>query len=303
MKQNVKASIKQDVKSDMEQYIKASMKTDMKQYIKLNINADMKCDKKEKIKRDNKANIRCMALIILLFAAVVAGCGNKEDQSVAAVRSGGVLRVAVPDTPSVLLYQDEETGDYQGEEAELTALIAEALGVSVLYLPADKQSLAGKLSIGEADIAIGSIMDRSSLTRNCLCSTSYGSGCVFVVTLRGLYVGDLSVFTDKVIGVSTQLAPESVSGLYAVDGIVIQNYDNIVSVSTDLAGGKIAGYVCYQPEAEALLELGDYQVQDAAGIDRENYVILAPAESAALMEGIDTVVRQYLTEAVSEPEE
>lgn len=283
MKQNVKASIKQDVKLDMEQYIK--------QYIKPNM------------KRDKKPNIRCMVLIVFLFAVVIAGCGKKEDQSVAAVRSGGVLRVAVPDTPSVLLYQDEETGDYQGEEAELTALIAEALGVSVQYLPADKQSLAGKLSIGEADIAIGSIMDRSSLTRNCLCSTSYGSGCVFVVTLRGLYAGDLSIFTDKVIGVSTQLAPESVSGLYAVDGIVIQNYDNIVSVSADLAGGKIAGYVCYQPEAEALLELGDYQVQDAAGIDRENYVILAPAESAALMEGIDAVIRQYLTEAVSEPEE
>lgn len=299
MKQNVKENMKQDVKPDMEQYIKTSMKQD----IKVNINANMKCDKKENIKRGNKPNIRCMALIALLFAAVVAGCGNKEDQSVAAVRSGGVLRVAVPDMPSVLLYQDEETGDYQGEEAELTVLIAEALGVSVQYLPADKQSLAGKLSTGEADIAIGSIMDRSSLTRNCLCSTSYGSGCVFVVTLRGLYAGDLSVFTDKVIGVSTQLAPESVSGLYAVDGIVIQNYDNIVSISADLAGGKIAGYVCYQPEAEALLESGDYQVQDAAGIDRENYVILAPAESAALMEGIDAVIRQYLTEAVSEPEE
>ena len=243
-----------------------------------------------------KKNSIGMALFVLLFGVMTMGCGKKEDQSINMIRSGGVLRVAVPDTESVLFYQDRETGDYQGEEAELVTLIADTLGVSVQYLSADRENFTGKLSTGEADIAIGSIMDCSYLTQNHLYSTSYGSGYVYVVTLKGLYAGDLTIFSNKTVGISTQLAPESANELYAVDGISIQSYDNIDSVSADLLGGKITGYVCYQPEAEALLERGDYQVQDAAGVERENYVILAPAGSAKLMEGINVIIRQYLTE-------
>lgn len=243
-----------------------------------------------------KKNNIGMALFVLLFGVMTMGCDKREDRSVAMIQSGGILRVAVPDTESVLFYQNGETGDYQGEEAELVTLIADTLGVSVQYLPSDRENFAGKLSTGEADIAIGSIMDCSYLTQNHLYSTSYGSGYVYVVTLKGLYAGDLTVFSNKTVGVSTRLAPESANELYAVDGISIQSYDNIDSVSADLLGGKIAGYVCYQPEAEALLEQGDYQVQDAAGVERENYVILAPAGSAELMEGINVVIRQYLTE-------
>lgn len=245
---------------------------------------------------DMKKKIGSMALFVLLFGVLTVGCGKKEDLSVEAIQSRGVLRVAVPDTQSVLFYQDGETGDYQGEEAELVALIAETLGVSLQYLPVDRESFAGKLSTGEADIAIGSIMDCSNLVQDYLYSTSYGSGYVYVVTLKGLYAGDLTVFSNKAVGVSTRLAPESVNAFYAVDGIEIRSYDNIDSVSADLIGGKIAGYACYQPEAEELLELGEYQVQDAAGVERENYVILAPSGSAKLMEGINAVIRQYLTE-------
>lgn len=243
-----------------------------------------------------KHKIGRMALLILLFGIAATGCGKKEDRSVEAVRSGGALRVAVPDTPSALLYQDGETGEYQGEEAELVELIAGTLGVSVQYLPADRDSFVGKLSTGEADIAIGSIMDCSYLAQDYLSSTSYGSGCVYVVTLKGFYAGELGVFTDKTVGVSARLAPESANALYAVDGIEIQSYGNIDSASADLLDGKIAGYVCYQPEAEALLELGEYQAQDAAGFQRENYVILLPSGSAKLKEGVDALIRQYLTE-------
>ncbi len=245
---------------------------------------------------DMRKKIGCMVLFVLLYAVAAVGCGKKEDQSVAEIQSGGVLRVAVPDTESVLFCQDEETGTYQGEEAELVALIAEALGVSVQYLPADRESFVGQLSAGEADIAIGSIMEDSYLVQNHLYSTSYGSGYVYVVTLRGLYAGDITVFSDKAVGVSAQLAPESANDLYAVDGITLQSYDNISSVSADLVGGKIAGYVCYQPEAEALLELGDYQAQDAVGVGREDYVILAPSGSSKLIEGVNLVIRQYRTE-------
>lgn len=238
----------------------------------------------------------CRAVFVLLFGAMIMGCGKKEDQSVAVIQSGGVLRVAVPNTESVLFYWDGETGDYQGEEAELVAMIAGTLGVSVQYLPADRESFTEKLSTGEADIAIGSIMDCSYLVRNHLYSTSYGSGYVYVVTLKGLYAGDLTVFSNKTVGVSTQLAPESANELYAVDGINLQSYDSIDFVSADLIEGKITGYVCYQLEAEALLEQGDYQVQDAAGVERENYVILASEGSADLMEGINRMIRRYLTE-------
>lgn len=245
--------------------------------------------------RKNKKN-KCFAALLLILCTMAAGCGKGKDRSVAGIQSCGVLRVAVPDTATTLFRQDEETGEYQGVEAELAASIAEALGVAVQYLPADREEFAGKLSTGEADIAIGSVREDSYLIQNCLHSTVYGSGYVYVVTLRGFYVGDIMAFARKTVGVSTQLAPESTNDLYTVEGITLQRYSDTSSVSNDLIGGKIAGYVCYQPEAEMLLEMGDFQVQDAADVGREDYVILAPFGSTELMEGIDVVIRQYLTE-------
>lgn len=245
------------------------------------------------MKMSIKKEMGRIALLIVLAGVIVAGCGKKEDRSVEEIQSCGVLRAAVPDTQTMLFYQDEETDEYRGEEAELVEMIAEALGVSVQYLPVGRENFYGMLSTGEADIAIGSIMDSSSLTQNSLYSTPYGSGYIYIVTLRGFYVGDLGVFSNKTVGVSTQLAPESANALYAVDNIDIQSYDNTASVSADLTGGKIAGYLCYQSEAEDLLKQGEYQVQDAAGIERENYVILAPVDSATLLEGINAVIRQY----------
>ncbi len=109
---------------------------------------------------------------------MATGCGKGKDQSVAEIQSCGVLKVAVPDTATTLFRQDEETGEYQGMEAELVTSIAEALGVAVQYLPADREEFPGKLSTGEADIAIGSVREDSYLIQNCLHSTVYGSGYV-----------------------------------------------------------------------------------------------------------------------------
>lgn len=232
---------------------------------------------------------------MLLAAALLTGCGKSERNPAEEIQERGVLRVAVPDTASTFLYQDDETGEYLGIEADIVTMLADMLTVDVEYIAAERNVFINKLSIGEADIAIGSIAEGSFVTAGYSSSVSYGGESIYMVTPRGMYAGDLTVFTDKTVGISSQANSGFSSIFYTVDGITVQSYDNINSVISDLENEKIDGYACYQLEAEELLSRGDYQVQDVPGAGRENFVILAANGSDALIEGIDVLILQYLT--------
>lgn len=230
---------------------------------------------------------------IISTIAMLCGCGAPKDTSIASIQQRGVIKVAVPATESNLLYFDED-GNYAGMEDEIVDVIAEALNVSVEYLPGEDENFVSKINTGEADIAIGSIVYDSTLHSGNTYSTVYGGDYIYLVTQRGVYVGDLSVFKGKTLGAANSIPSISRSEIYAIEDATIVDYNNVNSVRAALDRGEIAGYFCYQREAEQLIADGQYQVINAAGIDREEYVILAPGNSNALMNGINVLVKQYL---------
>lgn len=232
-------------------------------------------------------------IAMLLGCLMLVGCGGPKDTSVSDIQTRGTLRVAVPDSESVLLYQNEE-GEYEGMESEIVDIIASALGTDVEYIKVSNATLSKSLEMGEADIAIGSLVYDQSYYTELQPSIVYGGDYVYVISEKGVYVGSLSVFEGQTVGVSSMIPSISKIKIYGIENAELIDYNNTNSVRNALDNGEIAGYFCYQKEAEELIADGHYQVQNAVNMDREEYVVLTPAGSGALRNGIDVILSQYL---------
>lgn len=238
-------------------------------------------------------------IIMLILAAISVGCGSKKDTSVSDIQKRGVLRVAVPDKDSAFLYRDAD-GNYIGTEKEIVDTIAGALGVGVQYITEKPDVFTDKLDTGEADMAIGSIVFDSTRHGRDLSSVVYGGDYLYVVTERGIYVGNLDVFEKKSVGISNAVPGVTRSPIYSVSDVEVIDYNNLNSAKTALDNMEIAAYFCYRQEAEQLIANGRYQVQNISEIGREDYVILTPGSSVELMNGINVLVEQYLSQVPTE---
>ena len=240
-----------------------------------------------------------MLMISVSLIVCLCGCGKPKDQSVENIRSRGVLNVAIPNYDTSMLYYDEEAGAYRGEEAEIIDIIGSAIGVPVQYIPVDKAVLEQQVVLGTADIAIGRINQDSAAITDLGKTLSYGGEDLYVVTPRGVYCGDLSIFDNQTVGVSNMIYDSAYSALYYQNEIVINKYSSSDSVISDLSAGNIMGYVCYRAEAEYILSQGDFQIQNAPGITAESYVMVTAPESYALISGCNNRISAYLENSVS----
>lgn len=238
-------------------------------------------------------------LLSVVLAIGLTACGEEPDYSVVNIQQAGVLRVAVPDYETSMFYYDAEAEDYRGTEAEVIDIIATAIGVPVEYTKFPKESLATAVLSGSADLAIGQIHADDMETQGVATSITYGSEKLYVVTPRGILAGDLKVFEDQGVGVSSRLTQKSFEKLIYVPGVTLSTFNNSDTVIGALSYGNIRGYVCYESEANYIVENGDFQIQSTPGLLDEQFVIIMDPSKTNLIIGTNSKIKAFLNGEVT----
>lgn len=247
------------------------------------------------MKSYKKLIVRLIALCTLTVIMAV-GCGKKQtDSSVEDVKGRGVLRVAILNYDTSLMYFDSEANAYRGLEAEVIDVIASALGVEVEYVPTAKDQMFNAVNVGNADIAIGYIDENNTNISTVAKTMSYGGEDLYIVSPRGVYASNLNVFDKKVVGVSTLIDANAYGNLYTSGVEDVLKYNGTQSVIADLKSNKIAGYICYRSEGSAIAESGEFQIQSCKELEREAFVIISSKSSGNLIVGCNNHIEAYLT--------
>ncbi len=233
-----------------------------------------------------------LAALAILWLAAAAGCGKKAASEIDEIREAGALRVAIVDTKS--RFTQTEGGSPTGLEPELSQYIAEAIGVEASFQVCSRQEALEAVTEGAADIALGCIGARGSLEENYGFTTSYGKGNLYGVTRAGDYVLTIGALKDSTLGTDHSLDEGIRNQLYQAENIRLMDYGSVKEGETALLEGEIRAYICYEEQARALLENEELQVQNIAGLEPEEFVIVAGKSRQTLINGMNTLIQQFL---------
>ena len=231
-------------------------------------------------------------LIMSGLALCATGCFGKKEDSVKAIQETGVLNVAIVNTDSS--YTHLEADAPAGMEPELVEMIASALGVTASYQVLDSGAALDAVTSGAADIALGCMNGTASLSENYLYSTAYGKGFFYVVTEKGDFAQTAGAFAGSAVGVEHNLGEEIRSELRRPEGVSLLEYSSPEEAARDIKNGNTRAYVCREEQAKRLLSDSGLQVQNLLNVSSENYSVIAGKEDAALINGINVIIRQFL---------
>ena len=223
-----------------------------------------------------------------------AGCAKKTTGDVERIQASGNFRVAIVDTDSPYTSLEGETP--VGIEPDLAEYIGQMLGVQVQYQVCEKKEALAAVADGEADVALGCLNRSGNLAADYLVSTSYGKGYFYVVTKTGDYALTIGALENSPLGVDRGLDEDTRSSLYQAEGVRIADYDSPKAGAQAVKSGAIRAYVCYENQARLFLEDDELQVQNVSNLAPEEFVVVTGKENRTLASGMDTLIRQFLTE-------
>ena len=111
-----------------------------------------------------KSFFRLLSGLCLLVILVLASCATSRD-SLAAVRSRGVLLVGATGDYRPMSYLEPETGKYVGFDTELAEDLAAELGVRLEFVPTTWPTLMDDTLAGKFDLAVCGITITSARKR------------------------------------------------------------------------------------------------------------------------------------------
>lgn len=231
---------------------------------------------------------------LLALSLVLGACGRKEKDQTSQIRKSGLLRVAVEQGHSGLTRM--ENGEYQGLEPDLAKQIANGFQIGIQFIPVEENRTAlDYLDSGEADMAIGSIVDTGNLSTHYGITTPYAKGYLYAVTSRGNYTNSLAGFSDSIVGISPELSDQMKLSFSQIDSANQKKYDSQRDGWKDLENGDIQVYFCYEDEAVEMIKANEiFQAQNLTDAETEDYVIATAKANQGLLEGMEMVEEAYL---------
>ncbi|MBO5199415.1 MAG: transporter substrate-binding domain-containing protein [Lachnospiraceae bacterium] len=232
-------------------------------------------------------------LLLTLCTVLMSGCGSEKNGGLyGQIKQEGVLTAAVVQDNAPYSWYDAGTQTYSGIEIEILKAVAEELGVTLNYYPTLRAGLTEVVKAQEADIAIGRINEKDVSSGQVELSTQYGTGFLYVVTVRGDFSCMFSSFDGEQIGLSRKISDGAEVELYTIEDVTQTYYDTTDTVETDLLSGTIAGYFCYEEEAKALLASGKLQAQTITDYDPERYCIAVQKNNPDMIQLLNEVIQE-----------
>lgn len=123
-------------------------------------------------------SIRKNFLFVLLLAAAICleGISHAAAAHLEDVLARGEIRIGTTGDYIPMSYLNPATGEYEGIDAELSKLIADSLGVKIVYVPTTWPDLSADMQAGKFDIALCGISRNFNRARTMAMSDAYGEG-------------------------------------------------------------------------------------------------------------------------------
>ena len=200
-----------------------------------------------------------MKKLIAIALAAVMLC-------VAGIACAETFRVGVKQDVYGFGYLDETTGEYEGMEIDLGAMIAEALGYDdVEYTTVTAATRGQMLDNDELDCVIATFTIKPERKESWDFSTPYYTDAVTVLVEKASGIADLSGLVGKTVGVSTGSTSAKALASAMADAGVIAAFDaDKFEIATFDGGVKFKEFDDY-PAISLALDAGDV---DAFCVDR-----------------------------------
>lgn len=233
----------------------------------------------------------------LYYAAALAvsfvclyGCGGQRTDTVEKAEKKGVLVVAVPE------HNGEDSSRQWAAAVEIQVIeeLCRDLGIQARYVDTPPDSLKAAVEEQKADIAAGAVVMGDSGNEGY--SLTYGSKPLYIVSGDGKRTGSLGKLANQTAGIEAGVGREVKRQFYSVAGIKLVEYQSADEVKPHIEDDKIAGYVCYEDEARALLAEEGLSVQDLNGIRAESYAFYAGEGQYRILGEINRLLTDKLRE-------
>ena len=184
----------------------------------------------------------------------------------ASIACAETFRVGVKQDVYGFGYLDETTGEYEGMEIDLGAMIAEALGYDdVEYTTVTAATRGQMLDNDELDCVIATFTIKPERKESWDFSTPYYTDAVTVLVETASGITDLAGLKDKTVGVSTGSTSAKALATAMADAGVIDAFDaDAFEIATFSAGVKFKEFDDY-PAISLALDAGDV---DAFCVDK-----------------------------------
>ena len=185
---------------------------------------------------------------------------------VAGIACAETFRVGVKQDVYGFGYLDETTGEYEGMEIDLGAMIAEALGYDdVEYTTVTAATRGQMLDNDELDCVIATFTIKPERKESWDFSTPYYTDAVTVLVEKASGIADLSGLAGKTVGVSTGSTSAKALATAMADAGVIAAFDaDKFEIATFDGGVKFKEFDDY-PAISLALDAGDV---DAFCVDK-----------------------------------
>ena len=111
------------------------------------------------------------ATLLLVIFINTAEAGHFEE-----IAERGTIRIGTTGDYRPMSYYNEQTGEYEGIDAELSKIIADSLGVKIEYVPTKWSTLTQDTLAGKFDIALCGISRNYARAKIMAMSDGYGVG-------------------------------------------------------------------------------------------------------------------------------
>ena len=112
-----------------------------------------------------------LLIVVFVLTLSVAEAGHLED-----ISERGTIRIGTTGDYRPMSYYNEQTGEYEGIDAELSQIIADSLGVKIEYVPTTWPTLTADTLAGKFDIALCGISRNYNRAKIMAMSDGYGVG-------------------------------------------------------------------------------------------------------------------------------
>ena len=118
-----------------------------------------------------KKTLFLSVFLLTNLLAFAAEAGHLED-----ISAKGTIRIGTTGDYIPMSYLNPTTGKYEGIDAELSAIIADSLGVKIEYVPTSWPNLADDMQSNKFDIALCGISRNFARAKTMAMSDAYGEG-------------------------------------------------------------------------------------------------------------------------------
>jgi len=123
--------------------------------------------------KKNRTMIALLCAAALLLLAVLTGVTRESEKRIPQIKARGVLLVGTTGDYLPMSFLDGESGEYWGFDIELAKDLADALGVSVRFVPTSWPTLMADTQAGDFDLAISGITITDARRAQALMSEGY----------------------------------------------------------------------------------------------------------------------------------